>query len=1237
MFLLQRLERTLLRASRDRLSAQQARYWASRRRLITGAWLAIGLLGAATAAAQTQTPVSGSITEDIRWGIESSPYVLTGDVVVRNGAVVTIDAGVDIDMADASSMTVESGSLRATGSSAQPVRVRAQASQTGTAAAGAYGAWSFGPGSTNSKLEHVRFENGSGLVVQGASPVFNYLDIRNQSGAAIRIDLAASPTGVGNRASGNGLNGIAVPAGDIIGSIQWGLLGIPYIVQSGTVSVGNSPVVTSLSPATIERGQAATIVVDGSRLDGLARISFGSPGLSGTPFSGGTASRATFQVKANADATLGATTLKLLVDAGELIIPSALVVTPPLPAVTSIVPNTVFAGAGATSISVLGRNFAEESEVLVNSAVVPAEFLSSTELRASLPNQTDAAALPLQVRTPDAEAPGEYLTSNDVVLSVQMPVPPAVSFEPTPIAMPPDGKPHNITMRLSKADVRDHTVAFSVSDNTKASVAPSSLVIAAGSTSAIIAITPLVQGSVTLHAKSSTLGDTTAPVFITQDFRGLNTSYAMPVGVFLDGVPTPIETKILVQGSVGVGVGAVLDSVSPGAWTVGTTQEFEIGGAAIPQGSQVAIVPSTGLTVSSATVEADGSVLRVAVTATADAAPGPRRVVVRDNNGSLLTFADASEASVLLAPGLPRVDSVSPIQVVRNSSVSLVVRGQHLQGGRIEVVPGEGIEVDAIPQISDDGTQITAKLRIAAEAELGARVIRVATLAGATSSEFAGSNTMHVVDAIAATYSSVAPIVGVLVGNAEPTPDPQTVAPILTANVGLVVGATATGVAPRVGIIGETVNVTVRGQGLLGISGVSMVPDTGLVLGTPTINADGSELAISLQIDAGATLGLRRLVLSTTNGPLAFANVADGAFLISAPLPVVESVTPQALTVGGVAQTLTVRGRFLSNISDVRVVPDAGVLVNRTFTVSSDGTTLDVAITVDAAAATGSRTLIVTTAAGDSSSTSGPGNSFTLSSQLGQTYPSILSGMVGVLVGQGLEQRYEGTWVSPLVGVMIPADAPPPVMADTQALARPVRVQVGAVATGIAPDGMLQGASGMLRITGNDLHQVTSVAVTPASGVLFETASVNETGTEISVPVSIAADASTGSRRLTLVTSEGEVIWASGETSKFGVGRIPTMDSITPILLTVGEAITLNVRGKDLANVTGAKLLPGDGTAIVEPPVWSQDTLGELLKVTIRVDGAAALGDRVLQLLVPGGATTETPAAANTVKLVQSQ
>jgi len=152
-------------------------------------------------AVQAQTTVSGAINSDVRWSIGGSPYVVSGELLIQGGARLTVDPGVVIFMASDASVTVQSGSVQMLGLVASPIFIRSDKTRLGQAAApGDWNQWVFTSGTRSTRLEYVVIEHGKGLRVLGSAPTFNFVDLRNHLGAAISIDLAASPDGVGARA-----------------------------------------------------------------------------------------------------------------------------------------------------------------------------------------------------------------------------------------------------------------------------------------------------------------------------------------------------------------------------------------------------------------------------------------------------------------------------------------------------------------------------------------------------------------------------------------------------------------------------------------------------------------------------------------------------------------------------------------------------------------------------------------------------------------------------------------------------------------------------------------------------------------------------------------------------------------------------------------------------------------------------------------------------------------------------
>ena len=169
--------------------------------------------------------------------------------------------------------------------------------------------------------------------------------------------------------------------------------------------------------------------------------------------------------------------------------------------------------------------------------------------------------------------------------------------------------------------------------------------------------------------------------------------------------------------------------------------------------------------------------------------------------------------------------------------------------------------------------------------------------------------------------------------------------------------------------------------------------------GKYVVASDGGELWIdSYTVAADAPRTLRRVVLSLASGTLAFS-VPDGdQFLVAAPSPVLESVTPQVV-VAGQAVTMQLRGRNFSDVQGVRFEPSAGLTAGAPFTTAAGGTQLTFQLRVAPAAASGERTVIVQSAGGESSTPALPGNSFRVATQAGPVRDSIAAPLVGVLRG----------------------------------------------------------------------------------------------------------------------------------------------------------------------------------------------------------------------------------------------
>lgn len=230
-------------------------------------WLGVMWLLFAAGLARAQTAVApGAITADVTWTRAGSPYTLSGDVSVEAGATLRIEPGAVVRLGGGANLIVRDGALNAPGLADAPIVLTSPFDVPDPPRPPAPGDWGqlrFLPGTRAAVtlLENVQIKYGTGIDVQGSAPVFNRIQILHQAGPAMRVDLAASPSGRGVSASGNLLNGIKVPAGTISGEVRWGLLGIPYIVEEGFVQVGQAPV--QLTPAVLDLapGEAGNIRV----------------------------------------------------------------------------------------------------------------------------------------------------------------------------------------------------------------------------------------------------------------------------------------------------------------------------------------------------------------------------------------------------------------------------------------------------------------------------------------------------------------------------------------------------------------------------------------------------------------------------------------------------------------------------------------------------------------------------------------------------------------------------------------------------------------------------------------------------------------------------------------------------------------------------------------------------------------------------------------------------------------
>ena len=1195
--------------------------------------------------AHSQTTVSGSISASKNWTIAASPYILNGPVSLVGGAILTIESGVVVYMGPGAELRAESGKLLVQGEADRPVKFTSERVRVGgTPSAGDWGQLVLAAGAAGSALRHAEIAYGRGVSISGGAVSLDNVRVLNHAGAAITADLAATLTGSGNQAVGNVLNAVVVPSGDITGTARFGLRGIPYLVRSGVLSVGVSPSIDSVDPGSILAGETTTLTIAGKRLSGAASSTWSSAGLTTQVLPGATDTRVQLQVAAAPTAPAGNADLTLLTDAGEAVRTNALIVQRNQPRISSLSPSSFFTFAGVNSFAVSGAFIGNASIVELDGQPLVTTYNSETQLTATLPEQSTAGSRSVRLRTPDPLNAGSFLTSNALPLTV---VQAKASFAPATASMFA-GASQTLALQLP-FNAPAGGLEFNLTSTAPAvATVRSKVVVPSGAKTADFQVQGVSVGESQVVAARPGWANATLPVAVIQP--PVTLAYepvtSALVGVMVGSVTQPAMQSIdgLASPFVGVAFGTYAKQLMPSAAVVGSSITLQVAGEGLGSVSAVKFLPADGLTVGIPSVSADGKLLSVSLVVDAAATKSVRRVLLSMAIGSM-PFTTVSGDQFVVAAPTPVIDSVNPnVVTVGQSAVNLSMGGLNLRDIQsLRFVPPQGITTINVPTVNADGTRLDIAIRPDATATSGPRTVIVSTVGGESSAVPTPGNTFQVAREVGASYRDVSSaMVGVQVG-AVSLPQDQAVGPIVSAPVGvmvgeppvasgrsvdpvtsplvgLVVGSGAFEMSPAAGSVGTSVNVTVQGTGLSGVTSIEMLPANGLTVGNVAINSAGTQLGFTVSIDAAADKTMRRVVLKTadpTNPVVQFLLSTKSQFLIAASLPVVDiSITPQVMVAGGPRADLVVRGRNLRDLIGVRFVPPQGITALGTPSANADGTSILVSAQASADAESGPRVLVVQTVAGESSQVSVPANTVQVARVVQGPFNDLGSPLVGVMVGTPAVDAIPRAGYSPIVGVV-----------------------VGPVVTSIGPPGLVKGATGNLMIAGIGLEVAASASLTPASvggGVTLGSPVIGVSGSEVTVPFEVAATANSTSHRFNLLDAAGARIPALSDAAlQLRVLDAPVISSFEPIVMTRGRAYTLVVRGSNLKEVRRIAIEPATDITSEDTVLgWSTDSLGEKLSLRLILSPNAATGPRIVRLVYPGGMTSGQSTTNNTLSVV---
>lgn len=337
---------------------------------------------------QAETNISNNITVNTTWSQVDSPYIISNDIAVTNQAVLNIEAGVTIYMQPQASITVDSGKIIAKGTASEPILVTSirNNSVSSQAVKGDWKRWSFNAGSKDSTLSHIEFRYGSGIALQNTSLTLNHTIIRNMKGAAITSDLESSSYGYNNKANDNDIDAVVLPSGDILGSVNWKMQGIPYYAESGIISVGKSPAITGASNPSLMIGETKDITFNGNRLEGVTRVKSIPEGITVNKVTS-TGSSISATISADDGVLPNDYTLLFYTSAG--VVPfNNFKVLASTPIITSITPDTIYLNQGSALLNITGSNFNDNSVVKLNNNNLSTQYISDKNLQATIDNIT---------------------------------------------------------------------------------------------------------------------------------------------------------------------------------------------------------------------------------------------------------------------------------------------------------------------------------------------------------------------------------------------------------------------------------------------------------------------------------------------------------------------------------------------------------------------------------------------------------------------------------------------------------------------------------------------------------------------------------------------------------------------------------------------------------------------------------------------------------------------------------
>lgn len=581
------------------------------------------------------------------------------------------------------------------------------------------------------------------------------------------------------------------------------------------------------------------------------------------------------------------------------------------------------------------------------------------------------------------------------------------------------------------------------------------------------------------------------------------------VGVTRESLPPDPIDRFLASRPVGALRGPGITAVDPDRLAVDTSgQIVTVTGFELDEVASAAIVPPDGITLTGLQIAPDGQSLQFSAAVDDTAQPGLGRVMLFDDVGNRVPKVQDDVDQILVAAPVPVIESVHPILVPRGGSYELLIRGQHLRGlpyaqqnldkqqPDVRITPSDGVVLSEEATSNPDGTIVTTQFSVEAAAPLGERLVQVETRSAISSGTPDPSNTFSVVDEPLRTFS---PLTAPPLGVARQTPEQGDARFLHSSPVGVTRGPVVLEFSPRALLRGQSATLTFQGQGLDGVSEVVVEPGDGITVDGGSLTVSASTVAVDVAVDNSAPLFDRRIRLQTPERSLP----APGLLQIQAAPPQIHALTPTFQVRDGVARTIHIQGKNLSQSQGAIVLPGEGIIV-QDYSVQSD-TRATLRLLADSSAAVGGRVVQILGINEDSSASSEPANTLYIIEKSAIWSPVI----------------------SPPVGVTRTGTTEP---GSLPLFSRPVGVARGHYARSLVPPTVARGGQTVMTVQGQGLEAVTAASVEAADGIVLENLQVAADGTSLQFELTVGADAAAEKRRVILQTSDRLIPFAKTRT-----------------------------------------------------------------------------------------------------------